>query len=278
MVKIGNFNKLTITRFVDFGAYLDGGNGEEILIPNRYLPATCVVGDELAVFVYTDSEDRLIATTEQPYAVVGDVALLEVVAVNKIGAFLDWGLLKNLLVPFSEQKAPMKVGGRYPVYVYLDDASKRVAATAKLNKYIGNVMPDYKRGDEVSVTIVRHLPQGWSCVVDNLHFGMLYDNELFSEVVPGEKYKALVKRVRPDGKIDLTLGANAHDRVEVIAAQIEADLKANGGSLNIGDSSTPESIKSAYKCSKKDFKKAVGLLLKRQIIGRDTRNLSLLDG
>lgn len=266
-----------ITRFVDFGAYLDGGDGQEILIPNKYLSPDNVVGDELKVFIYTDSEDRLIATTLEPYAQVGEVASMNVVDVNKVGAFLDWGLEKQLLVPFREQKVPMEKGRRYPVYVYLDDASKRVAASAKLGKYLGNVMPRYKKGDAVSVFILNHVDQGWKCVVDDLHLGMLYDNELYIDVVPGKRYSGLVKRVRPDGKIDLTAGAGSVDRVKVIADKIVERLNADGGMINFGDDSSPEDIKVAFGCSKKDFKKAIGLLLKGRIIGRDTHKLSLLD-
>ena len=153
MLKIGQWNTLSVARMVDFGAYLEADNDLEILLPARYIDAPLEIGQQINVFVYTDSEDRLIATTEVPFATVGEVALLEVVAENRIGAFLDWGLMKDLLVPFREQKSKMHVGGKYPVYIYLDDVSKRVAASAKIEKFIGNVIPRYRRDDKVDVFV-----------------------------------------------------------------------------------------------------------------------------
>ncbi len=179
MVKIGDYNRLAVTKIVDFGVYLDGGNGVEILLPAKYIEGSPEVGQELDVFVYTDSEDRLIATTEHPFARVGQFAFLEVVDVNKVGAFLDWGLSKNILVPFSEQKSRMKEGGVYLVYVYLDNATKRVVATAKIEKYLGNVPAEYRRGQEVDALVWQHTPIGYRVIVDNLHNGMIYENELF---------------------------------------------------------------------------------------------------
>ncbi|MDE6310077.1 MAG: GntR family transcriptional regulator, partial [Muribaculaceae bacterium] len=232
MVNIGKYNTLKINRFVDFGAYLDAGNGVEILIPTRYIPDNVQVGDEIRVFVYTDSEDRLIATTEHPFAQVGEVAFLQVVDVNRVGAFLDWGLSKQLLVPFSEQKVHMVSGGIYPVYVYLDNATKRVVATAKIEKYIGNVLPEYKRGDEVSALIWQHTPIGYRVIVDNLHFGMIYDNEIFRPLEIAVSVKAYVKSIRSDGKIDLTLSGNIEQRIASLADRILGYITTNGGSVD----------------------------------------------
>lgn len=266
MVNIGKYNRLTVAKIVDFGVYLDAGNGVEILLPARYIDRELKAGDELDVFIYTDSEDRLIATTEKPFAEVGQFAFLEVVDVNQVGAFLDWGLPKNLLVPFREQKVRMREGGVYPVYVYLDDTTKRIAATAKLDKYLGNMFPDYKRGDEVTALVWQHQPIGYRVIVDNLHSGMIYENEIFRNLEIGETVKAFVKNVRDDGKIDLTLSGNVIERVGRLADRIMEYVRLNGGEAPISDKSSPEVIQAKFQCSKKDFKKAVGQLFKEHRI------------
>lgn len=275
MINIGKYNRLTVAKTVDFGVYLDAGNGVEILLPARYVDDGVKVGDELNVFIYTDSEDRLIATTEKPFAEVGQFAFLEVTDVNKIGAFLDWGLPKNLLVPFREQKVRMREGGIYPVYVYLDNATKRIVASAKLEKYLGNVYPDYKRGDEVTALVWQHLPIGYRVIVDNLHVGMIYENEIFRNLEIGQTVNAFVKNVRDDGKIDLTLSGNVVERVGRLAERILEYVKINGGTADISDKSSPEVIQAKFQCSKKDFKKAIGLLLKEHRITITPTSLSI---
>ena len=262
MVNIGKRNKLAVSRLVDFGAYLDGGEGKEILMPKRYIESPLSPGDMVDVIVYTDSEDRLVATTEVPLAYAGEFAFLDVVAVTKIGAFLDWGLAKDLLVPYSEQKSRMAVGGRYLVYVYVDNASGRVVASARIEKHVGNVIPDYARGQKVSALVFDRNDAGYRCIVDNLHFGILYSDEVYSPLKKGDRVEAYVKQIRPDGKIDLMLGARADVRTATLATRIEGALRNAGGSLAVSDKSTPEEIKAAFQCSKKDFKKAVGHLLK----------------
>ena len=277
MVKIGQWNTLPVSRTVDFGVYLDGGN-TEILLPARYIDGTLTPGQEVEVFVYTDSEDRIIATTEHPFATVGEVAFLRVKAVDRIGAFLDWGLMKDLLVPFREQRARMREGGVYPVYVYLDDASKRVVASAKIEKFIGNVHPRYSKADKVRALVWRTTPVGLSCIVDNLHYGMLYTNETFMNLEPGMVIDAWVHRLRPDGKIDLRLAPPASGRLrsEQLADIILEQLTISGGALPLSDKSSPEEIKKAFQCSKRDFKQAVGHLLKDGKIALDERGISLL--
>lgn len=265
MVNIGKYNRLKVVKLVDFGAYLDGGNGVEILLPAKYIGAPLNVGEEIEVFIYTDSEDRLIATTERPLATVGEFAYLEVVAVNKVGAFLDWGLLKNLLVPFSEQKVRMRPGMVYLVYVYLDDVSKRVAASAKIDKFIGNKFPVCHAGDQVKALVYQHTEIGYKCIVDNLYHGMLYDNELYDSMVLGDTVTAYVKQVRDDGKIDLTLKDRTVERIPELADKM-LEIITDCGKLELTDKSDPEIIKRQLHCSKKDFKKAVGLLLKTQKI------------
>lgn len=276
MLKIGQYNKLIINRLVDFGAYLDCGDGTEVLIPAKFLDNDVTPGDMLDVFVYTDSQDRLIATTEHPFATVGEFAYLQVVDVNAVGAFLDWGLeAKQLLVPHREQKAPMIKGGVYLVYVYLDNTTKRVVASTKTDKFLGNVLPHYKKGDKVKALIIRHTPIGYACIVDNLHHGMIYDNQIFSPVEVETEVEAFVSRVRPDGKIDITLSDSTCRRTASLADRILSELLSKGGHLNIGDKSSPEDIRQAFGCSKKDFKKAAGLLYKQHKITISDSGISL---
>ena len=263
MLEIGKYNTLTVAREVDFGLYLATDDGREILLPRRYIPADGAhVGSEIRVFVYNDSDDRLIATTETPYATVGEFAYLQVRDVNDTGAFLDWGLPKDLLVPYRQQRARMVRGGIYLVYVYLDDATKRIAASAKVEKFIGNVIPRYRHGEQVNCLVTEHTPIGYKVIVDNLHYGMIYENETFTPLELEQTVRAYVKAVRPDGKIDLTLSDRASNRVPDLAGRILVAARAAGGRLALSDNSSPEEIKTAFSCSKKDFKKALGMLYK----------------
>ncbi len=256
---------MKVSREVDFGYYLATDDGREILLPRKYMPEDKGVGDEIEVFVYTDSEDRLIATTEVPYATVGEFAYLQVSDVNSAGAFLDWGISgKDLLVPYSQQKSRMKQGGIYLVYVYLDDVSKRVVATAKIEHYVGNTIPEYRPGQKVSALIVEHTPIGYRAIVDNCHWGMIYDNEIFQPLEIESTVSAFVKSVREDYKIDLTLSDKAVKRVGDLSERILEAIDAAGGELHITDASTPDEIREVFHCSKKDFKKAVGHLYKEQ--------------
>lgn len=260
MIELGKYQEMEIRRLVDFGAYLAReGEDTEVLLPGRYLPENPQTGDKLRVFIYNDSEDRLVATTEHPYATVGEFAFLEVNAVNDVGAFLDWGLPKDLLVPYSEQKQRMRRGGIYPVYIYVDDATKRIVASAKLDKFLGNVIPDYKAGQKVTALIIEHTPIGYKVIVDNLHKGIIYSNEIYRAIELEETVTAFVKRVRDDGKIDLTLNDTAAKRQEALAERIVQYL-AKEKHESIGDKSSPQLIEMLFACSKKDFKKAVGHL------------------
>ncbi len=274
---IGKYNRLKVSRHVDFGLYLADDNGTEVLLPSRYLGGEMpAVGDEMEVFVYNDSEDRPVATTERPAATVGEFAFLPVTAVTDFGAFLDWGLVKDLLVPYNQQKGRMKKGRSYLVYVYLDDASKRIVATAKIGKYLGNVFPDYNPGTAVDILVTDQTPLGFQCIVDNLHRGMLYSNELFREVEIGDRIKAFVKNVRPDGKVDLTLQAKAGVRSQSLSEKITAYMERSGGELDLGDHSSPDLIRFRFQCSKKDFKKAMGLLLKEHKVVKNGDGYALL--
>lgn len=266
MINIGNINTLPITKFVDFGAYLDAGNGVEILLPRRYVTAEMNVGDEIEVFVYNDSEDRLVATTERPLAMVNQCAFLKATAVNSVGAFLDWGLPKELLVPFREQKVRMVKGRYYTVFVYLDDNSKRIVASAKLDKFLDNKMPKYHVGDEVRILINKKTDLGYKVVVDDLFWGMIYDSEIFFDVNIGERHRAFIKQVRPDGKLDITLSPSSKERTKDYADEIMEFLNENGGSMPYNDKTPADEITRIFSCSKRDFKKALGSLYKLHLI------------
>lgn len=267
MLQIGKFNELEITHRVDFGLYLDGGEEGEILLPLRYATQDMKPGDKINAFIYRDSEDRLIATTEKPYAHVGDFAFLRVNATNNVGAFLDWGLPKDLLVPFREQKVRMVPGRSYTVYVYLDDETQRIVASAKLQKFLDNKIPNIKAGDEVKARIYQRTELGYKVIVNDLFSGLIYHNEIFSEVNIGELHHATVKTVRADGKIDLVLGKSTRNRVNDLADDILDYIEECGGRISLNDSSSPEEIRETFQCSKKDFKKAIGALFKaKQIV------------
>ena len=266
MTGIGKINSLEIARRTEQGFYLIDENGNEVLLPNRYITDDMNIGDTIDVFVYNDSEDRPIATTETPYAQVGEFALLRVKAVNSIGAFLDWGLMKDLLVPFREQRMRMIAGRSYIVYVYVDDESKRIVASAKLDKFLDNKIPEYKFRKKADILVVKRTDLGFKVIVDNLFSGMIYHDEIYQDINIGEHYTAFIKNVRPDGKIDLKLGDREEKRVKGLADVIMDYIKANGGSMQITDSSSPEMIRAVFNCSKKDFKKTLGFLYKAKKI------------
>lgn len=263
MIKIGKTNNLKVVKKVDFGLYLDGGESGEILLPKRYVDESMEVGDELDVFIYCDSEDRLVATTEKPLIEVGEFGLLKAVEVNRVGAFMEWGLQKDLLVPFREQSQEIRVGGSYVVYAFLDNATKRIVGSTKLNKYVGNRIPHYSEGDTVDVLAVHKTDLGYKVIVDNLFWGMIYNNDLFDPLSPGDRIPAYVKTVREDGKIDVTLRERGGERVFQLANRIMGYLRDAGGEMALSDSSSPDEIKAVFQCSKKDFKKALGYLYKK---------------
>ena len=264
-MKIGEYNNLRINRMVDFGAYLIDEDTHEVLLPKRYLTPEMKVGDDIKVFVYNDSENRPVATTETPHAVVGDFALMRVKAVNKVGAFLDWGLAaKDLLVPFSEQRVDMQAGRSYIVRVYLDPASQRIVASAKLAKFLNQSEPEYYHREKVEVLVVQRSDLGYRVIINNAHWGQIYQNETYQDVNIGDRFTAFVKQVRPDGKIDVTLAKIEKMRVDDLADRIIDYLRAHKGEMALTDKSDPEEINKTFNCSKKDFKKALGLLYKQQ--------------
>ena len=266
-MKIGDYNRLLINRFVDFGAYLIDDEENEVLLPKRYLTGYEELDDEIEVFVYNDSENRPVATTEQPFATVGQFCLMRVKSVNAIGAFLDWGLVaKDLLVPFREQRVRMQAGRSYIVYVYLDPSSKRIVASAKLDKFLGNTLPDYYHRQKVDVLIVQQQEIGYRVIIDGQFWGMIYNNELYQPVNIGEHHTGFIKQVRDDGKIDVTLAKIEKMRIDDVADDILHHLQENGGTMKLNDKSSPEDILRTFNCSKKDFKKALGLLYKQHKI------------
>lgn len=268
MLKIGKYNSLRVSHNVDFGAYLQDKEGNQVLLPARYISSPLQPGDDLEVFVYKDSEDRPVATTEHPFAEVGEFAYLQVTQVNRTGAFLDWGLIaKELLVPYSEQKMKLSRGMVVLVYVYLDDATKRVVASAKIEKFIGNRFPLYKIGDKVEALVYKRTELGYKAIVDNLFHGMAYESELYAPLEIGKSILAYVRQVRDDGKIDLVLSGSNDGRVDALMDKIVKRLEGEPECfLPISDSASPETVRATFQCSKKDFKKAIGHLYKQRRI------------
>ncbi len=274
--RLGDYNTLRVVREVDFGVYLDGGEAGDILMPKRYVPAQTEVGDKVDVFVYLDSEDRLVATTETPLARMGEFAYLKVKAVNRFGAFMDWGLAKDLLVPYGEQRNRMEVDKSYVVYIFEDEGSHRIAATEKYNRFLGNVAPRYEAGACVKALITERTDIGYRAVVDNLHHGMIYLNENYTAVRIGETRNAYVVRVRDDDRIDLSLQPTGYAKVEGAKDTIIRRLRENGGRMAVGDKTDAETILMAFGCSKKTFKMTIGTLYREGVISIEPDGITLL--
>lgn len=267
MVKIGNFNKLQVLKHVDFGVYLSGDEETgEILLPRKYVPANCQVGDFVDVFLCYDSEDRLIATTETPKAQVGEIATLMVVGTSSVGAFLNWGLPKDLFLPFAEQTGRLRVGETVIVYIYLDNTN-RIASSMRLDRKIDKNPSDYEAGQSVDLLITEKTDLGFKAIVDSKHWGMLYSNEVFQPLKYGQRLQGFIKEIRPnDGKIDLTLYKTGHQGGDEVANKILEMLQASGGYLEINDKTSPEKIYDLFGASKKKYKIALGGLYKKRLI------------
>jgi len=276
MAILGKMNPLKVVKIVDFGVYLDGMSDGEILMPTRYVPEDCKVGDTLSVFIYKDSEDRLIATTLKPYAMVGEFACLEVESVSEVGAFLDWGLMKQLLVPFNEQYAKMFKGEHHPVFIYVDFESKRIVASAKLEKFIDNNHPDLENGQEVDLMIYKKTDLGWKAIINQLYSGVIYKNEVFQPLEIGQKLKGFVKQVREDDKIDLMLQKPGFEKIDDFALHLHELLKKENGFLPFTDKSSAEDIYNQFGISKKTFKKAIGDLYKKRIVMLEENGIRLV--
>ena len=265
-VILGKYNQLEVVKEVDFGVYLDGGDDGEILLPSRYVPEGCKPGDVLNVFIYLDNEERLIATTLQPKVQVGEFACLEVAWINEYGAFLDWGLMKDLFVPFREQKMKMQKGRSYVVHAHVDEESYRIMASAKVERYLSKEKPDYQPGQEVEIMIWQRTDLGYKAIVENQYSGLIYKGEIFKSLEPGMKLTAYIRQVREDGKIDLTLQKDGQKKVEDFSEVLLQFIKDQGGHTLLNDKSAAEDIYEAFGVSKKTFKKAVGDLYKKRLI------------
>lgn len=265
-IELGKFNTLRVVKEVDFGMYLDGGEEGEILLPSRYVPENCKPGDELTVFIYLDNEERLVATTLTPLVQVGEFACLEVAWINQYGAFLNWGLMKDLFVPFREQKMKMQVGKQYVIHAHLDDESYRIVASAKVDRYLSKEKAPYESGQEVSILIWQKTDLGFKAIIENRYSGLLYESEIFQPLHTGMTLKAYVKQVREDGKIDLILQKPGQGKVEDFAATLLDYIREQGGHITLHDKSPAEEIYDTFGVSKKTFKKAVGDLYKKHVV------------
>ena len=265
MVNIGEYNELEVVKQLEFGIYLRVDD-VEILMPAKWVPEGTRIGDMLNVFIYRDSDDRLIATTMVPFATANTFAFLEVKDTNATGAFLDWGMQKDLLVPFREQPVKMEPGMSYVVFVYVDDISNRLVASARLNKYIEGNDIKVLEGDMVDLLIYSETPLGFNAIVNNMYSGLIYKNEIYETIRIGDRVKGFVNRIREDNKIDLRLQKSGFELVDDVKWRILKMMKDENGFLSLSDNSSPEEIKAKLAISKKAFKKAIGALYKERLI------------
>ena len=272
MITIGKYNTLTILRDTKVGLFL--GNPEQdpegihdILLPNKYVPNIFEIGEELIVFVYLDHEERPVATTLQPYILLNEFALLRVNYINQVGAFMDWGMEKDILVPYKEQARPMEKGKRYLVYLYIDEKTNRLVASSKTNQFLKNENLTVENGEEVDL-IVSHITElGINVIINEMHKGLLYKDEVYDDSIrTGDRLRGFIKNIRPDNKIDVSLQIQGYLNIEPNAEIIVNELRANRGFLRLNDNSHPEDIKTVLKMSKKTFKKAIGSLYKDKLI------------
>ncbi|NBB12490.1 S1 RNA-binding domain-containing protein [Pseudomonas sp. SLFW] len=265
MALVGRYNSLQVVKHTNFGLYLDGAQDGEILLPNRYIPKDIPSEDEdwLNVFIYLDSDDKLIATTEKPKVQVGEFASLKVVEVNSIGIFLDWGLPKDLLLPYSEEKRPLKAGDYCVVHVYLDKHTRRITATSRLDRYLDKVPVNYTVGQEVDLLVVEETSMGFKAVINNKHWGLIHKNEVFKFLRSGKQEKGFIKEIRSDGNISLSLQPVGEQLASSLNTKILDKLRQNNGVLPVSDKSDPAVISNLFGVSKGNFKKAIGALYKQ---------------
>ena len=268
MLNIGQHNTLTILRDTKVGLFLGNGNEvDDVLLPNKYVPKVFEIGEEISVFVYLDHEERPVATTLVPYIFLNEFALLRVNYFNQIGAFMDWGMEKDILVPFKEQARPMEKGKRYLVYLYLDEKTNRLVASSKTNQFLDNENITVENGDEVDLIISHITDIGFNVIINQKHKGLVYNDEVYDDRIrTGDKLVGYIKNVREDGKIDVSLQKLGYQNIEPNAETILDELRASKGFLRLNDNSSPEDIKTVLKMSKKTFKKAIGLLYKEKQI------------
>lgn len=275
-MKVGHIQTLKVNRISDFGLYLIDDEEQEVLLPNRYVSLDNKVGDEIEVFVYHDSEDRLVATTDRPLITEGKAAYLKVVDKNIHGAFLDWGLAgKDLFLPNRNQQGGVIAGKSYVVWLYVDNITGRCVATMKLKPFIDNDIITIKPRQKVDILLASESPIGYRAIIDSRHWGMLYKNQIFKPVKVGDRLEGYVRRITDDNRIDLTLRQEGYDGVANSAEDLLKLIKENGGEMPIGDNSTPEKVHALTQMSKKVFKRAVGILLKRGNITTDGESIKL---
>lgn len=265
MVNVGEYNKLKVLKTVDFGVYLDG-DGDEILLPKRYVPADLKDGDEINVFVYHDNEGRLIATTDKPVATVGEIAMMEVADVTPHGAFLKWGIMKDVFIPLSYMDRRMRTGDKRLVMLVVDAQTGRVTATEKIDQFISNYELSVKENDEVDIVVFQQTDIGYKVIINSKHMGVLHYNEIFRELETGDKLKGYIKAIRPGNKIDVSPGVKGYDRVRSEEDRILDMLRNNDGYLPFNDKSDPEEIYARFGMSKKTFKMTLGALYKKRLI------------
>jgi len=277
MVKLGQTHQLEVIKALDFGFFLDAKELGEVLLPGKYAPKDLAVGSSLYVFLYLDSEDRPIATTKTPKAKVGEFAYLKAVARTHVGAFLDWGLEKDVLVPFAEQHVPMEVDKSYLVYLYLDKNDGRIVASSKIDKFIDDEEPhDFTPQQQVDLIVANSTPLGFKAIINHSHWGILYNNDVFQQLSFGQSKKGFIKRIRPDGKIDLSLqgGKETRDKYSKIILNY---LEKHEGFSPLHDKSSPEIISDTFGMSKGAFKKAIGGLYKQRILSISKDGIRLLE-
>ena len=275
MIKVGDYNVLKVLREADFGFYLDDG-AEGVLLPKRFVPEGLKVGDEIKVFIYHDSEGRLIATTQHPKGVVGEIVKLKAITVTNQGAFLDWGLMKDIFVPKSKQLGGMREGAEYLVKIYVDEQTGRVAATEKIEPFLSNENLTVKEKDIVDLVVYRRTDIGYLVIINNKHTGVLHFNEIYQNIGVGDKLKGFIKAIRPENKIDVVAGRPGYNRVEDEAEKILRLLNENNGYLPYHDKSDPDEIYDFFGISKKAFKMATGNLYKQQKITFTKTGIKLL--
>ena len=278
MIKLGEINTLEILRETDHGAYLIDDEDNQVLLPNRYVPESFKIWEKLDVFVYLDNEQRPVATTDMPYIKRGEFALLRCNQTTDFGAFLDWGLVKELFCPFSEQAFKMKVGGWYLVHCYLDEKTDRLVASSKTNRFLDNTELTVSEFDEVDLIVSHPSDIGMNVIVNKTHLGLIYKDSIFKDLSIGDKLKGIVKKVRPGNKLDIALGQIGFRNIEPNADQIMQELQDNDGYINLTDKSSPEAIKVALQMSKKNFKKAVGTLYRQRLIEIKSDGIYLAQG
>lgn len=266
MIKLGEYNTLTILRHTEPGLFLGDGEDNEILLPNRYVPEAFEIGEKIVVFAYLDNEERPVATTDKPYILKGDFALLRCNQVNKYGAFLDWGLVKELFCPFKEQAFKMKAGGWYLVHCYLDEETQRLVASSKTNRFLDNKTLTVSQFDKVDLIVSHPSEIGMNVIVNKRHLGLVYKDNIFKDIHVGDRLKGIIKKVRKDNKLDISLSQIGYRNIEPNAEAILNILNDNSGFLALHDKSSPEDIKAQLQMSKKSFKKAIGTLYKERKI------------